>query len=405
MRAFIRRPRTRGRPPPARRSGCAGTPGAAGSSERGATDRRWPATPGRCARASRSPAAARDRPDAGRRCLGGALSVSLRRSLKSALIRCVDAPWRMKYVSSALASLTRATARSPALRAAPSKVDADGQAAHRGEATEIDGRELPKVGQLLHLDAGRVEFVLRGVGQAHRDVVEEDEPHLGVLQREHHAALRGRSRLAPAPGCRRRPPIAWRKPAAPRTPLPTGRRDQPAIAGTPAPPRSTAPHSARAGRGAPRAGTRRDGAQGPPSPSVSVAMRKPAGTAVPAGRRRRCRRRPQSAWHASAVRLPPCRRRRRRSRPPASTGPPGTRARPSTSVPNVATRLGFAEVMSQATSQASQVAATLNVPVCGYCCAMRRKTVRTPARRGRLRRSSSAPGRSASARSAAAALS
>ena len=45
---------------------------------------------------------------------------------------------------------------------------ADGQAAHRGESTEIDGRELPKVGQLLRLDACRVELFLCGVGQAHR---------------------------------------------------------------------------------------------------------------------------------------------------------------------------------------------------------------------------------------------
>ena len=89
--------------------------------------------------------------------------------------------------------------------------DADGQAAHRGEATEIDRRELPKMGQQLVLDAGRVKLILRGIGQAHGHVVEQDEPHLGVLQREHHASSEADADLLAARSCRRQ---AARSPGA-----------------------------------------------------------------------------------------------------------------------------------------------------------------------------------------------
>jgi hypothetical protein len=45
--------------------------------------------------------------------------------------------------------------------------------AHRGQAVQIEGRQLPQARELIVLDAGGVEFIRLRLGQSHGDVIEQ----------------------------------------------------------------------------------------------------------------------------------------------------------------------------------------------------------------------------------------
>jgi hypothetical protein len=68
------------------------------------------------------------------------------------------------------------------------KGHADGQVAHRGQAVQIEGRQLPQARELLVLDAGGVEFIRLRLGQSHGDVIEQYQAHLRIEQRQHQAS-------------------------------------------------------------------------------------------------------------------------------------------------------------------------------------------------------------------------
>jgi hypothetical protein len=65
------------------------------------------------------------------------------------------------------------------------KGHADGQLPHRGQAVQIKCRQLPQARDLFVLDAGGVEFIRLRLGQPHGDVIEQNQAHLRIEQRQH----------------------------------------------------------------------------------------------------------------------------------------------------------------------------------------------------------------------------
>jgi hypothetical protein len=91
----------------------------------------------------------------------------------------------MKYVSSALASLTRRHGAQPGLQRLSIEGDADRAAAHRGQAIEIDAPTVAAGwSSCSSAMPAASQLVGRGVGQAQRDVVEQDEPYLACRAAE-----------------------------------------------------------------------------------------------------------------------------------------------------------------------------------------------------------------------------